>query len=79
MSDDPAAKSDAEEWMAEIDSTEVVQIVRRPDQEIEVDDGDLDPDTVLGIMLRGLIQYVVDDLFSFGEEEEVEPDDEDDA
>lgn len=58
------------EALAELDAIEIVQIVRGPDLDIMVDDQDLDPDTVIAMLFRGLVQYVVDDVFSFDEEEE---------
>lgn len=58
-----------------VEATEIIQIVRRPDENMEIDVGDLDPDTAIALMAKGFVQFVVGELmelYEFEEDEEGE-------
>jgi hypothetical protein len=63
-----------------LDQTEIVSIVRRhgenDDSYVYVDYGDSDMDVAVGLMVRGLIGLVLDDIMPVDEDEEVEDTDE---
>lgn len=63
-----------------VDATEVIQIVRRPDETLFVDIGDTDPDTATALLAKGFVQFVINELLEFmpiEEDEDEEADDED--
>lgn len=75
--------SEPEEFMTElelIDATEVVQVVRRPDETLEVDVGDLDSDTAIALMVKAVVKLALDEILEVEEyEDEDEEEDEDEA
>lgn len=46
----------------EIDATEIISVIRRPDETITVDLGDVDPDVALSLMIRGIVIGVLGDM-----------------
>lgn len=60
--DKPVEPKLDEALVEELDLTEIVSVVQRPGEFIEVDAGDTDPDTVIALLVKGLFSYVMDDL-----------------
>lgn len=60
-----------------VEATEIVSIVRRPDDSLEVDVGDIDPDTAISLMAKGFIQFVVGELMELYEVDDDEDEEED--
>lgn len=60
-----------------LDSTEIIQVVRRPDATLEVDVGDMDPDAAIALLVRAAVRLVIAEgyeLFDAEDEEEEEDD-----
>lgn len=51
-----------EALVEDLDLTEIVSVVQRPGEFIEVDAGDTDPDTAIAMLVKGLFSYVMDEL-----------------
>lgn len=71
----PAEPQLDEALIEEIDNTEVVSVVQRPGEFIEVDGGDTDPDVVISMLVKGLFSYVMDEL-CYDEDLDIDDDDE---
>lgn len=55
-----------EEQLAELELIEIVQVVRRPESaEVQVDGGESHPDTVVALLVQGLVRYVIDEMYEF--------------
>lgn len=60
-----------------LDATEIVSVIRRADDEMLVDYGDLDPDTTISLLVKGLFMSIVSDLGStLGDYEDEDEDEE---
>lgn len=70
-----AQSRDFLEEMDFVDATEIVSVVRRADDEMEVDFGDLDPDTTISLLAKGLFMSIISDLGLRAEEFEDEDED----
>lgn len=55
-----------------VDATEIVSVIRRADDEMIVDYGDLDPDTTISLLVKGLFMSIVSDLGGVGRSDEYE-------
>lgn len=77
MDEVPEANEELESQLAELELTEIVQIVRRPDENPVVDAGDLDMDTTISLIVQGLVTFVIDELYTFEYVDEDDDDDED--
>lgn len=59
-----------------IDATEIVSVVRRADDEMLIDFGDLDSDTAISLLAKGLLMSILRDLGMRDDEFEEEDEDE---
>lgn len=62
---DKAFSEESKGFLSEIDfidATEIVSVIRRADDEMLVDFGDLDPDTTISLLIKGLFLSIISDL-----------------
>lgn len=60
------------EEMDLLDSTEIIQVVRRPDQNVEVDASGMDVDVALSLLVRAFVRIVMDEVLEYDDEDDGE-------